>query len=265
MDTFISSDNTQGHLIQKYQFKVMNERSHKDGGKHGDSDEEHTPQDQHLEEKTNELVQNQQRVEQRVSGDNKQIQTLLEKTDELSNSLANMQKSYENQQQEFQKMVEQARQEAYEKGKNDALRELQEQKQEQSEQEVQQFAQSISRLDEITKKFEEKIDTIENDLIGTAVDIAKEVINKEVSKNSKDVALNLAYLLLDDIKDAGKITLKVSPKDYGHLKARLQSENIQVAADSSINDGGVMIMSEAGNIDGDLMQRFEKVKDMVFQ
>ena len=162
-------------------------------------------------------------------------------------------------------MVETAREEAYKQGQLETEKRLNEEVQQRSSEELEKFTASVEKLDGITKKFQEKIDTIENDLIATAVDIAKEVIAKEVSKDSKDIALNLAYLLLDDIKSAGKITLKVSPKDYTHVNQRIDLQNVQVKSDDSISDGGVMILSEAGNIDGDLMQRFEKVKDMVFR
>jgi flagellar assembly protein FliH len=264
MDTFISAKDTQGHLIQKYQFKVMSGKEH--GGESGSSSSsqnESTPQATQNSQ-MDEIATAQERVAHNVV-DNSQIETLLKKTDELSNSLISMQKSYESQQQEFQKMVEAAKEEAYKQGVLETEKRLKDEATQKSDEEVAKLTQSIDRLDAVTKKFQEKIDTIENDLISTAIDIAKEVINKEISKDSKNIALNLAYLLLDDIKDASKITLKVSPKDYTHIKQRLQAENVQVVADNSISDGGVMILSEAGNIDGDIMQRFEKVKEIVFR
>jgi len=260
MDTFISAENTQGHLIQKYQFKVMSERGNSSQNKDNNTNEP-VSDPQPMEE----LAQAQERIEQNSSVDNSLIDILLKKTDELSNSLLNMQKSYELQQQEFQKMIEAIKDEAYKQGQLETEKKMREEIEKKSNDEINKFIQSIDKLDKVTKKFQEKIDTIENDLIATAVDIAKEVINKEVSKSSKDIALNLAYLLLDDIKDAAKITLKVSPKDFTHIKQRLQAENVEVVLDNSINDGGVMVLSDAGNIDGDLMQRFEKVKEMVFR
>jgi len=259
MDTFISAENTQGHLIQKYQFKVMSERG--SGSQNKNNTNESINNSQPMEE----LAQVQERIEQNSSVDNSLIDILLQKTDELSKSLLNMQKSYELQQQEFQKMIEAIKDEAYKQGQLEAEKKIKEEMEKKTNEQISKLIQSIDKLDKITKKFQEKIDTIENDLIATAVDIAKEVINKEVSKSSKDIALNLAYLLLDDIKDAAKITLKVSPKDFTHIKQRLQAENVEVVSDNSISDGGVMVLSEAGNIDGDLMQRFEKVKEMVFR
>jgi len=260
MDTFISAENTQGHLIQKYQFKVMSKRRDNSRNKSNYTNES-TKETQPMEE----LAQVQERIERNSSVDSSQIEILLQKTDELSKSLLNMQKSYELQQQEFQKMIETIKDEAYKQGQLEAEKKITEEMEKKTNEQISNFIQSIDKLDKITKKFQEKIDTIENDLIATAVDIAKEVINKEVSKSSKDIALNLAYLLLDDIKDAAKITLKVSPKDFTHIKQRLQTENVEVVSDNSISDGGVMVLSDAGNIDGDLMQRFEKVKEMVFR
>lgn len=269
MDTFISAKDTQGHLIQKYQFKVISNRDKSDS----ETPKEYKFQQQSPEEDTTiqqsppqeqDLDQAQQKMAKNtVNGSS--VDLLLKKTDELSSSLLSMQKSYESQQEEFKKMIEQAKDEAYKKGQLEAQQQMSQEQKEQDEQEVGKFIAAIDRLDKTTKKFQEKIDTIEEDLISTSIDIAKEVINKEVSKSSKDIALNLAYLLLDDIKDASKITLKVSPRDYTHIKQRMQSDNVEVVSDNSINDGGVMVMSDAGNIDGDLMQRFEKVKEMVFR
>ena len=264
MDTFISAKDTQGHLIQKYQFKVMSDKDHSAMQKSKEQNPSSYEQ-QPAEEQTQELMQSQQKIEKNTAMSDSQIEVLLKKTDELSSSLSSMQQSYESQQQEFQKMIEAAKEESFKQGQLEAEKRLSEEVKQKDEEEIGRFAQSIDKLDKTTKKFQEKIDTIENDLIATAIDIAKEVINKEVSKNSKDIALNLAYLLLDDIKDAAKVTVKVSPKDFAHLKQRLQSENVDVVSDGSISEGGVMLLSEAGNIDGDLMQRFEKVKEMVFR
>ncbi len=58
--------------------------------------------------------------------------------------------------------------------------------------------------------------------------------------------------------------MKVSPKDYESLKEVYSTiENIRVDSDSAITEGGVIILSDAGNLDGNISTRLEKVKNLI--
>ena len=120
------------------------------------------------------------------------------------------------------------------------------------------------RVDKINELFEEKILSIEKELISVALDIAKEVIQKEVSENSKEIALSLAKALMEDIKDATKITIKVNPKDVKYLKEQ-NLQNVEIVEDDAVKEGGVVILSDIGNIDAQVPQRFKAIKEAILE
>jgi len=110
-----------------------------------------------------------------------------------------------------------------------------------------------------------KVDTIEEELIETALDLARQVVVKEIESSAQEVALRLARLLLAEVKEASKVKLKVNPDDYEYVKANLETtKNVKIVPDPAVGAGGVVILSDIGNIDGDIMHRFERIKEAVF-
>jgi len=85
-----------------------------------------------------------------------------------------------------------------------------------------------------------------------------------VSENSKEIAHNLAKALMDDIKDATKIQIKVNPKDAGYLKEQ-DFKNVEIIEDEAVKEGGVVIISDIGNIDAQILQRFKAVKEAILE
>jgi len=99
-----------------------------------------------------------------------------------------------------------------------------------------------------------------------AVDIAKEVIVKEVSEHSAEVAYSLAKELLDSLKDATKVLLKLNPEDYALIIKDFEGEDrIKIQPDKAIAKGGVVIMSDDGNLDGTIMSRFQTLKRTILE
>ncbi|MDD3059521.1 MAG: FliH/SctL family protein [Sulfurimonas sp.] len=93
------------------------------------------------------------------------------------------------------------------------------------------------------------------------MDIAKEVIHVEVGTNSSEIAKKLSEERIKELQSASKITLRVNPKDHGALSEKVGSlEHISVLSDSAVSIGGVIAMSDAGNIDAQISKRFERLK-----
>ncbi|MCD8476674.1 MAG: hypothetical protein LRY68_00940 [Sulfurospirillum sp.] len=100
----------------------------------------------------------------------------------------------------------------------------------------------------------------------SAFEIAKEVIQKEVSLSSSHIAASLSKALLQEVKDAVKIELRVNPKDLEALKELYANEEkIKVIGDDAIAQGGVVVFSDVGNLDGNLAMRLEKVKYLLHE
>ena len=58
------------------------------------------------------------------------------------------------------------------------------------------------------------------------------------------------------------MTIKVNPNDKVAVEQSLGTlENVKVLSDNAVSQGGVIVLSDAGNIDGDIMKRYERVKN----
>ncbi len=88
----------------------------------------------------------------------------------------------------------------------------------------------------------------------------------EVSENSQKIALNLTKELLNSIMDATNIKIKVNPSDYLFLKEQLKDNaKVELISDSAVSLGGVVIVSDNGNIDGTIMSRYKNLKQSVLE
>jgi flagellar assembly protein FliH len=67
------------------------------------------------------------------------------------------------------------------------------------------------------------------------------------------------------VKEAAEVTLKVSPEDYDYLREHLaENREVEIVADPAVAPGGVVVLSDIGHIDGEIMHRFERIKEAVF-
>lgn len=247
------------HKIEPYRFKVL--------GGIGMNPEEEI----HISEPTidNEIEKLDiqpivQPVTQQNDQQNKFIEELLKKSDELSTNIIKLQMQVEKQEVEFQNRLtnelERESKSAYEKGYQVAKEELSSA----LEEVKQKFYTSINILEEESKKGNEFLKNIENELSQTAIEVAKEVILKEVKHSSSNIAVALSKKLMEDLKDAKSIKIKVNPKDYEVLKEIYSNiENIKIDSDGAITEGGVVILSDAGNLDGNISTRLDKVKNLI--
>ena len=259
METVIPPDKTSGHVIQKYHFKVLSEDVVKEETL--PSNEDLTEGQGRVQEEHADYMQQPPTVEPK----NEVVEQMLKKADELSTNLVKMQMQLEKQQQEFESRIEEAKATAFEEGKEAGRKACMEQVEAAAEEQRKRFAAAIEALERSRQMFLKKVDTIEEELIETALDLAKQVVAKEVQNDSKEVALRLARLLLAEVKEAAEITLKVNPDDYEFIKKDLEEGgNIEIVADPAVAAGGVIILSDIGNIDGEIMHRFERIKEAVF-
>ena len=191
------------------------------------------------------------------------IEKLLLKIEELSQNIASAQQKFEQQIQECNSKIEIEKKSAYEEGYKQGLQEGKKECEAEFKEKISLLEESIKKIDKINEIFEEKILSVEKELISVALDIAKEVIQKEISKDSKQVAYNLAKALMEEIKESSKIKIKVNPKDAEFLKDKF--ENVEIIPDSAIKEGGVVILSDLGNIDAEVMERFKTIKEAIME
>ncbi len=212
---------------------------------------------------TQDLSVPKENVEQKLM-ENDLIECLLKKTDELSSHLVKLQMQFEKAQEESKSLIENAKNDGYkigfkegeEKARNELVNSVNDEKN--------QLLHAITSLHEKMKSSEEHLMALEKELSAIAIDIAKEVIVKEVEDNSQKVALALAEELLKNVLDATDIHLKVNPLDYPFLNEHLQNTSkIKLESNDAISKGGVVISSSNGSIDGNLMERYRTLKESV--
>jgi flagellar assembly protein FliH len=261
MKNVIDTNTAKNHTIEPYHFKVL-----------GGVSSVHKQED--IVEVTNnvsEAVQNEpvkvQKAEPVVQIDEQQnrfIEELLKKSDELSTNIIKLHMQIEKQEEDFSNRLkndlERESQNAYEKGYQKAKDDLEAETKEVKDK----FLNSINILEVEAQKGNDFLKQVENDLSSTAVEVAREVILKEIKHSSSDIAAALSKKLIEELKDAKTIKLKVNPSDYEALNEIYSSrENIRVDSDSAITKGGVVVLSDVGNLDGNISTRLEKVKNLI--
>ena len=282
----ITSETSPAHFIENYRFKVLgsneraqdsapvlieennlseelNEQNLEQGG------ENFAPQNQPVHQMQpnmqNHFAPQSQNSQAHQPGfDSSFVEELLKKTDELSSNIIKLQMQIENQESEFAKRLEAETIRAKEDGKNEGIAQTNAANEAKIKELEAKFSASAAKLDEQYAKFDEFLKKSEDELGQTAIKIAKEVIEKEVSSASSQIAHHLANSLIKELSDVKNIEIRVNPEDSDYLKEQFsKNERVKVSADDAISKGGVVIISEGGNIDATMQTRLEKLKMLV--
>ena len=264
MATVISNDSLERHSVNKYNFKVIGfgseddkkSESKKDESKKDSNATEFTPQN-------NPKARTADVDSSALSTSSKDslIESLMQKTDEMSSNFIKLQMKLEAKEEEYQNALKEAKEKAFAEGMEAGKAQVLQEEDKSIANLLDQFSSSVKTLDESAKTFESSLEAVKNELIYAALDISKEVIKIELSENSSEVAKLLSNELIKDLQSASKITLKVNPKDHGSISEHIgKLEHIDIVSDRAVSAGGVIVISDAGNIDAQISKRFERVK-----
>lgn len=192
------------------------------------------------------------------------IEELLKKTDELSGNIVKLQMQIENQESEFKIRLENETARAKEEGLRQGAENAKAQYESLLNENNKKYTSSIEKLDDQAAKLEALLSSSQNEIASTAIEIAKEVVLKEIKDSSSQIALNIAKSLIEELNQATAIEIKVSPQDYEFLQSNLsQKSHIKITSDDAVLAGGVIVLSDIGNIDGSVMNRFNKIKKIL--
>lgn len=215
---------------------------------------------------TAEVLESTQETNKDDSLEKELIEKLLGKIDELSTSLAKLQLQFEKQQQEMEAQITTARNDAYKDGLREGEEKIKEQFQSEIQKEKTALIDSAITLGNAMKNSETHLRELEKELSSIAVDIAKEVVAKEVQSDSSAVALALAKELLGSIANATDVYLRVNPLDFPNLQESLKDyPKLKIEADNAITKGGVIINNGGGIIDGTISNRYKTLKQSVLE
>lgn len=261
-DNVIVKENLDNHDVVKYQFQAIDfNASRAMMAKENDEIVQDIPiTTSQISQENTKVVPPKANIEKEL------IDKLLLKTDELSSSLAKLQIQFEKQQIEMEEKTKIAREDGYNegfsRGKDEKERELQNSIQ------SQQIAlgESLYTLSNFLTTSQNHIEELEKELSTIAIDIAKEIIAKEVEENSSKIALELSKTLLKNIMDASNIVIKTNPQDFLFVQENLKDNSqVEVVSDGAITRGGVIITSSKGNLDGTIMARYKNLKMQVLE
>lgn len=192
------------------------------------------------------------------------IEELLKRTEELSDNLVKLQMKIESQESEFKERLAADTAKAFEDGKTEGHTQATAEFDARLKEIEASYTGSFKKLEGECMKITEFLDKSEPQLSHTAIDIAKQVIEKELSENSSQVATSIAKSLISDLKDASKIEVKINPQDYEVVSKNLAKiPNLSVSEDDAIAKGGVLVLSNIANMDGTIATRFEKIKKIL--
>ncbi|MDD3323601.1 MAG: flagellar assembly protein FliH [Sulfurospirillaceae bacterium] len=265
MKNLIDREKLEEHVIQRYRFKIL-------GGTHQEPQEElpATAPSEFFENDLNFQPQITNPMDEPLmppksdEGQMLFVEELLRKTDELSSNMIKLQMQMEKQEEEFKNRLNEEIAREQEKSFADGFRKAKEESEKSTEEVRSKYIKSIAKLEDTCKKRDAFFEKMQNDIVSTSIEIAKEVIKKEILSSSSKVAIELSKELLKEIKDAQKIELKVNPKDFETLREQYEKESkIVVEADDSVALGGVILLSDAGNLDGTIATRLEKIKNLM--
>ena len=279
----ITSETSPAHFIENYRFKVLGvgeraadsapvlieennlseELSEQNFGQKG---ENFVPQASHQTQASpqNHFASQAQSPQIQQTGESSFVEELLKKTDELSSNIIKLQMQIENQESEFAKRLEAEISRAKEDGKNEGIAQANAANEARINELEARFSASAAKLDEQYVKFDEFLKKIEEELGQTAIKIAKEVIDKEISTSSNQIAHHLASSLIKELSNVKNIEIRVNPEDSEYIKEQFsKNEHVKISADDAISKGGVVIISDGGNIDATMQTRLEKLKMLV--
>ena len=253
----ISEHESNHHTIVKYQFKKMDldidESSHLFESEVSTDIPNVKPT---IETKENQIV-NDESLNSTLSA---------EKLEDLMQSINNIENQFQSQNSKFISYFEEDKIQSYQNGIKEGKEVTQTQLNEEMNNIKTRLIEAIEHINTESSKLENSIKKLELELSSVAIDIAKQVIDNELSAQSQKIATGLAKSLIKDLSDATEILIKVHPDDYGYLKQNLsQDVKVKVEADNAIAKGGVVVVSDAGNIDGSIKERFSRVKSTLFE
>ena len=265
----ITNERSKEHFVENYRFKILGQEKRSEDT-HLAHESESGRATEHNERALNGGQEGSNLGEAKEQGsysrpESNFIEELLKRTDEMSGSMIKLQMQIENQENEFSKRLESEIQRAKEDGIKQGRDEVAAKFDEELRALESRYLGSINKLEEQAAKFESLISSSEAQLPATAVDIAKEVVKKEISLNSANIAAAICKELFSEIKDAKEVQVKVNPKDYEFIKENFSGQNVKISADEAISAGGAIVLSDAGNLEGTIEARLEKIKKIIGQ
>lgn len=250
---FITETDHQKHTIKRYEFRSIDKKLEAEIAPAMEESGIYTPPSDNHNEDFAILQELLKEVLEQSSQNKASLQALQEQMQNFSTSQQNQ-------------MLEEGKKSAYEQGVLDGEKRAKESLESEVEAQKQSLTYAINNLQDAIIQTQERIKTLENELSSIAIDLAKEVIIKEVQEESQKIAFHIAQELLEPISQSSEITLRANPIDLPYLQEKLpQASKIHFEPDALISRGGVIISSPLGNFDGTILSRYKNLKRTILE
>ncbi len=251
MNNIINSENSTNTTIKKYEFNKLEV-----------DDNEYGAFDENIFKDT---IENTEIQKESIESDKQPEPSteLLEKIDTLTSQIVTLQMELDNQKKSFDEKLELETKSAFELGKKEGIKETTATLQNENDELKTQLIRSITLLDEQKNQLDDMFKNIEEDLVQSAILIAKKVIKKEIEHNSTNIAKSIASSLIDTLKSATMVKIKVNPADFKQISEHFNQDSIKIEEDIAISPGGVVILSDTTNVDGTISTRLNKAIDLI--
>ncbi|MDK9693462.1 MAG: flagellar assembly protein FliH [Sulfurimonas sp.] len=258
MADIINGEKKNGHKVDKYNFKVLS------FGEEADDEFAATSfvqREDLAEAKPSFREREVDSSAMSQSSKDSLIESLLNKTDEMSSNFIKLQMKLESMMEEHKAELKKVKEESFAAGVESGKERASKEEEKKISEAIAQYGASIGKLEKSAGAFEAALERIKEELVSAALDISKETIRVELSENSHKVATLLAQELIKELQGASKIVLRVNPNDHGAISQAVGTlAHVEIVSDGAVSLGGVIAMSEAGNIDAQIAKRFERVK-----
>lgn len=250
-NNFITGDNHQKHTIKKYEFRNIDKVLESQIASAIEENGIYTPTEEkseHFVDFTDHFIR------------------LFEENQKILQTLADVQKQIPALEDQQSMILEEAKNNAYQQGCLDGEKKMEESLRGEIDAQKDKMVLSIQSLEEKAKKLQNQIEEIAQDLNTIALDLAKEVILKEVQENHQEIALLIANELLQPLKGSTDIIIKANPADLAFLQEKIPADSkVTFEADLLVAKGGVMITSNLGNFDGSILSRYKNLKRHILE
>jgi flagellar assembly protein FliH len=165
------------------------------------------------------------------------------------------------------------RRQAVEQGRSEALKTAQQQATAKAREELEQRLKSLEpALTAAAAQIEQSRAAWrrhwEERAVQLAVAIAERVVRRETER-TPEIALTLVQESLDLAAGAGRIVLRLSPRDYDTLKDQVQAIvakmgrrlPTEIVADETVAPGGCLVVTELGEIDQRLQSQLARIEE----
>ncbi len=126
-----------------------------------------------------------------------------------------------------------------------------------------QIVDGIRDLKKHSEFYEKAALNFEANVLKTALKFAQKIIQLEVSEKSAQIAKQTLEPIMQKIKTASHIEIRLNPKDYLLLKDEFEfGVNVSLIEDANVALGGVIVTSDLGNFDGSVEARIKSIMQL---